>query len=109
MRRSICLILSALICSLAISQSIRPLYTTTLSSAPQAAALHQSVLRHSVEEVSSKPLESARTESIKFVPSDGALDQASAPARLDEIDATDWRSNCLFHRRTAPSSTDDGN
>lgn len=109
MRRSICLILSALFCSLAISQSIRSLHTTVWSRVPEAAILYHTILSHSVEEVSSKPVESARTESIEFAPMNGAVERDFAPAPLDAIDETDWRSNCLFHRRTAPSSADDGN
>jgi hypothetical protein len=109
MRRSICLILSALLFALAIPQTVRPLSKIVLSTVPEAAVLYQSILRHSVEEVSSKPLDSERTESIEFVPLGGAVERDSAPVRLDEINTTDWRSDCLFHRRTAPSSTDDGN
>ena len=109
MRRSICLILSALFLALAIPQSARAVSEIVLSTVPEAAVLYHSILRHSVEEVSSDPLDSARTESIEFAPLDGALGRDSAPALLEEINTTDWRSDCLFHRRTAPSSTDDGN
>jgi hypothetical protein len=109
MRRSICLILSAMFLALAIPQSARPLSKIVLSTVPEAAVLYHSILRHSVEEVSSDPLDSARTELIEFAPLDGALGRDSAPARLEEIDTTDWRSQRLFHRKIAPSSTDDGN
>lgn len=109
MRRSTCLILSALICALAISQSIGPLTALALADAPGAAILHRTILRHSAEEVSSNPVESARTESIAFAPSDTALERESAGTTPDEVDATDWRSACNFHRRTAPPSADDGN
>jgi hypothetical protein len=109
MRRSICLILSALFLALAIPQSVSPLSRIVLSNSPQAAVLFQSILRHSVEEVSTKPLDSARAESIEFASLDGVVEQDSATAPVEEIKATDWRSQRLFHRRIAPSSTDDGN
>jgi hypothetical protein len=109
MRRSICLILSALLLALAIPQSVRPLSKIVLSTAAEAAILQQSILRLSLEEVSSKPIDSARTETIEFAPLDKAIGPDSAPARFDESERTDWRSHCLFHRRIAPSSTDDGN
>jgi hypothetical protein len=109
MRRYTCLILSALISALAISQSIRPLTTLALADAPGAAILHRTILRHAVEEVSSKPLESARTELTTFAPSDTALERGSAGTTPDAVDATDWRCACIFHRRTAPRSSDDGN
>lgn len=109
MRRSTCLILSALFCALAISQSIRPLTALALADAPGAAILHRTILRHSIEEVSSKPVESARTELVAFVPSDAALERDSTATKPDAVDATDWHSAGIFHRRTAPPSADDGN
>ena len=107
MRRYTCLILSALICALAISQSIGPLTTFALADAPGAAILHRTTLRHSAEEVSSNPVESARTESVVCSPSDTAREFAGRTP--DAVEATDWRSACIFHRRTAPPSADDGN
>lgn len=109
MRRYTCLILSALICALAISQSIGPLTAFALADAPGAAILHQTILRHSAEEVSSNPIESARTESAGFELSDTATEREFAGATPDAVEATDWRSACIFHRRTSPPSADDGN
>ena len=109
MRRTTCLILSAIFCALTVLQTIGPLSTLALADAPGASILHETILSHAAEEVSSKPAESARTESVAFAPSHTGFERASAGTTADAVDATDWHSACLFHRRTAPSSADDGN
>jgi hypothetical protein len=109
-RRSSCLLLAAVFCALAVSQSTTPIFALTLSSRPTLAIHSQKLARYAVEEVGSEPIE-PRTKSYMTVSLVVAEPEpkSAAMSKADEADGTEWPSKRLFHRRTLPPSPDDGN
>ncbi len=81
-----------------------------MSSTPTLVTHFQKLARYAVEEVGSKPIE-PRTNSymtVSLVVADPEP-KSAAMSKADEADRTEWPAKCLFHRRTPPPSTDDGN
>lgn len=110
MRRSACVMLAALFCALAVSQSTRPLYTITLSSTRSLAIHYRKFARYAVEEVGSKTIEPSTStfKTVSLVVAEPEPESAAA-SKVNEADLTEWSSKYLFHRRTLPPSPDDGN
>jgi len=110
MRRSLSLVVAALCCALAVSQSTKPLSTVALSNTPTLAIHCQKLARYPVEEVGGKPIE-PNISSLMMVSLFVAEPkrESAVTSEPDETDMPDWPFKCLFHRRTPPPSPDDGN